>query len=245
MISLVNTAKTLTTERDQYKGQYEELTGYIAATGATPEQYDQALNYLKLVNSPNIADRKACLAFMQQEIKALAISLGEAVPGVDLLADYPDLQQQVADGGISQQHAEELAAARSRSAHVQTVTERTQQQQVAYQRAVQAGAKELNDLEAELRAADPQFEARRAQVVAKLKPEMGRIPPAKWASTFQREYIKLATAQAAAPVAAPAAKPAIPARQPLRGSNPAGGAAPKAGSLAEAINLGIEQATRR
>jgi hypothetical protein len=213
--SLVTTAKALTTERDQYKGQFEELNGYIAQTGASPEQYATALDYLRMVNSPNIADREQCLAFMQQEIKALAVSLGKPVPGVDLLSDHADLQQQVADGGISQQHAEEIAAARAQRGQAQQFGQRQQAQQqqtAAQQQAVQAGTQQLNALGAELQAADPAgFAAKKAILVEALKPVFAQIPPSAWASTFRAAYTKLALPAAPRPVP----KPAVPAAQPV------------------------------
>jgi hypothetical protein len=233
--SLVTTAKALTTERDQYKGQFEELNGYIAQTGASPEQYATALDYLRMVNSPNIADREQCLAFMQQEIKALAVSLGKPVPGVDLLSDHADLQQQVAGGGISQQHAEEIAAARAQRGQAQQFGQRQQAQQqqtAAQQQAVQAGTQQLNALGAELQAADPAgFAAKKAILVEALKPVFAQIPPSAWASTFRAAYTKLALPAAPRPVP----KPAVPAAQPLRASNPAGGTAAKPTSMHEAL----------
>lgn len=230
-------AKTLTAERDEARGQFQEIITAIQDTRASPEQYAQALDYLRMVNSPNVADREACLAFMQQEMRALAVSLGKPVPGVDLLSEHADLQQRVQNGEISQQDAEELAAARSQRVGMQragAAASAEQQAAQARQQAVQQGAQALNALEAQLSAADPTgYAAKKAILAPALKKALRGIDPSMWAETFKAAYDGLQLPAAPAPVAAPRA--AAPAQQPLRAGNPAGGAKPAPSNMYEAL----------
>lgn len=245
MVSLIDTAKKLTAERDQVRGQYEEIMGYIQESRATPEQYGQALEYLSWVNSGDPAKLDKCIQFMQTELIALCKIAGKPVPGVDLLSEHPDLAQEVADGAISRQRAEEIAAARGNQ-QVRTNHARYTSEQDAQQQLIAHGRSELNKLEAELQANDPHYAYKKGILVESLKGVFAQVDPRKWRSTFKAAYDRL-------PNPAPAAKPTPrtvastpgskqPANQPLRARNPAGGqqAAPK--SLFDAVSQGIANA---
>jgi hypothetical protein len=251
MVALVNTAKALTAERDQYKTAYQEHIQYIQESGATPEQYSQAIDYLRMVNSGDPAQIEKCIAFMQTELAALSKLLGKPVAGVDLLADHPDLRQEVADGAISRQRAEEIAAARNNQAMRADHARYMQEQNTAAQRAEQERRQymaELNDLEKELMASDPQYAAKRPGIIAALRaknPATGKsliesTPPAKWQALFLRHY-----ALAKVPAPAPAPRQGVsnvPRNQPLRARQPAGGQAAAPKSMLDALNQGMAEA---
>lgn len=245
MVSLIDTAKKLTTERDQYKGQYEEIMGYISESRATPEQYGQALEYLSWVNSGDPTKIQKCIQFMQTELAALSKIAGVPVNGVDLLAEHADLKQEVADGAISRQRAEEIAAARNhqamRAGHARVTSEQDAQNQL-----IAHGRSELNKLEAELSANDPHYAYKKGILVESLKGVFAQVDPRKWRSTFKAAYDRL-------PNPAPAAKPAArtvpgatgakpPVNNPLRARNPAGGQSPAPKSLFDAVSQGIANA---
>lgn len=250
--TLIGMVKENTTKLEAVQRDRDDILNAIVETKATPGQYGQALEYLKMVNSPNRADREQALDFMQREIAALARMLGKPVPGVNMLEGHQDLIDEVSTGRLSPERAQEIAGARN--AHqFQTLEARANQDHERHTRAQaearNAGVKALNDLGAQLKAADPvAYEAKRAVLVSSLKPVFAKIPPNEWAATFKRAYDAL-PAPAVPRVVPPtpiAKSPGTPAggggNTPLRASNPAGAAAPAPKSLAEAIDIGIAQA---
>ena len=249
--TLVNMVK----ERDQafqrVESEHREIMGAILETKANPAQYGQALEYLRMVNSPNRADQEQALAFMQQELAVMARRLGKPVPGVNMLEGHDDLIGEVSTGRLSPERAQEIAAARAAAQEAQRMGQRNQQNADATRRnleAVNAGKADLSALGKQLQAADPiSYEAKRKILVNTLKPVFATIPPNQWAATFKRAYDALpAPARPVPPpppVITPGAKPPSGGgNTPLRASNPAGAAAPAPKSLAEAIEFGIAQA---
>jgi hypothetical protein len=238
------TLQTVTRDRD-------ELVGMITETRATPEQYGQALGYLKLVNSPNRADREQALGIMQQEVAALARMLGKAVPGVNMLEGHQDLIDEVATGRISPERAQEIAAARARAQfEVRTGEALTQSQQQNEQSAkiTAQGVQALNSLEAQLKSTEPAvYAAKRKVLIESLRPVFKQIHPSQWAATFKRAYDALPAP--ARPVPPPPPPPVTGAKPqsgggntPLRAGNPAGGALPAPASALDALNQGLAEA---
>lgn len=229
----------------------DDLLTAITDTRATPAQYGQALDYLRMVNSPDRADREQALDFMVREVAALARMLGKPIPGVNMLEGHDDLINEVSTGRLSPDRAQEIAAARNAQQYQlregQAIRQHNEQHQQREQ-ARAAGVKALNELGVQLRSANPAAYAAKSKVlIESLRPVFAKIHPSEWAATFKRAYDAL-PAPAAPPVTPP---PAIPNRgapaggggnTPLRAGNPAGAAAPAPKSLAEAIDFGISQA---
>jgi hypothetical protein len=225
-----------TVQRDR-----DEILGMITETGSSPEQYGQMLGYLKLVNSPNRADREQALAVMQNEVATLARMLGKPVPGVNMLEGHNDLIEEVSIGRLSQERAQEIAAARARDRYevqASQVSREQQNQQTAQQRALAEGRQQLNALEASLKT-DPHYVAKKAALVKTLKPVFAQIDPRQWAPTFKRAYEALPTPAAPPP---PPPPPPVPQNTPLRAANPAGAARPMPSSPLEALNQGLTEA---
>lgn len=241
MTSLVTAAKNLTKERDAAQGSYKELMGYIEETGATPQQYGDALNYLKLVNSGDPARMQQALTLMQGEVSALARMLGVAVPGVDMLSGHKDLQEAVEAGTLSAQHAEELAAARERTKVVQGQSQQRQQVQQRgqqYEEARTAGRAALNQLGEQLKAVDPvAFAAKHAILRETLQTAMAVADPSQWAAIYKDAFNKLRLPTAGAPAARQRTQ--VPANQPLRAKARAGGAAKAPDSMLGALNMAL------
>ena len=240
METLVSRVKETTQELEKVRANHDEFMGMITATQASPEQFGTVLDYLGAVNSGDPEQRRGAMKILQDEIAALSQMLGEPVAGVDLLKDHQDLKDAVEIGDISQEHANELAAARNARATAQRrqqETQQTQQQASEQQRAFAQGKADLNAVEAELSAKDPHYAAKRAVLIETLKPVMARLHPKDWAETFRQAY-------AAVQVPATPAAPARTTQQPLRARQGAGGQEKAPGSLEEAISMGIERAGR-
>lgn len=253
IVTLANMVKEKDQELQRVSAEHSELMGAILETKANPAQYGQALEYLRMVNSPNRADQEQALAFMQQELAVMARRLGKPVPGVNMLEGHNDLIEHVSTGRLSPEHAQEIAAARAAAQEAQRIGQRQQQnEQITRQNleAVNKGKADLTSLGKQLLAADPTgYEAKRKILVNTLKPVFATIPPNQWAATFKRAYDALPAP--ARPVPPPPPIPTQGAKPqggggntPLRASNPAGSAAPAPKSAAEALEMGLAAAGR-
>lgn len=238
MTSLIGLVREKETAVKEAIASRDELLGMITETKSTPEQYGQALTYLTLVNSGDPVKMDQALTFMQQEVAALAKMLGKPVAGVDMLESFPDLKQQVADNLMLQEHAEEIAAARTSR---QIATNQSQQRTVATQteaaqtKAIADGKAALNAIGLQQSKTDKDFGRKREILVSVLKPTFDRLHPSQWASAWEQAYKKLVLP------AAPATGKVV-AVQPLRGKNPSGGATPAPKSLLDAVSAGIADA---
>lgn len=229
---------TVTRERDDYKAQAEQWVNTVQSTGASPEQFGSALQYLQAVNSGTPEGLQAAYDIMSKELEALGKMLGREVPGVhDPLADHPDLQQRVEDRLIDRSDALEIAQARqSVKLREQTAAQRTQADTL--DRAAQDGLRAVQALGAELRAADPAgFEARTAALKPTIDRVIAKLPPDEWESAIRDLYATVP----AAPKPAPAPAPAPAVTTTLRPTSaPAGGGLSKTpGSAFEAMEAAL------
>jgi hypothetical protein len=195
-----------------------DLIDMVRTTGATPDQYGQALDYLRDVNAAAKGDRQAAeraYERMTGEMAALAKMLGKPVPGVhDPLSDHPDLQEAVAAGGeITAKRAEEMAALRA-ATRLQDHARQQQDQQSQQQAALQAADASIAQLDAHWKSTDPDYAAKRPHLNVMVAEYKRTLPPSQWAEATQRAYATLAGIKAPPP---PAQKPPVGA-VPIRGN---------------------------
>jgi hypothetical protein len=188
----------------------EEMAETIQKTGASAEQYGQALDYLEVVNhavkSADPAAAKRALDILRPELEILAKLSGEEIPGfADPLEGHDDLRAEVEAGDMSRKLALELAAARARD-QLTGQRRQAQQQQTEQQAASQQGVEALNGFEAQMTASDPLYAAKRPQLVQMVGWIKANLPPSNWLAATQQAYASI-PAPAAAP--APAAKPPV------------------------------------
>lgn len=101
-------------ELKQKTERMNEMIEVVTRTGATGEQFDAMLQYLGARNSGNLQLLEQAYAIAKAEFEDISKQLGKPIPGVlDPLEAYPDLKAEVDSGEISQQRAQELAAART------------------------------------------------------------------------------------------------------------------------------------
>lgn len=241
MTSLIATVKDVTAKSEKVTKDLSFVMAKIEESTATPEQYMEVLGVVKLLNSGDVADKRKALEYLQNSAAALATQLGVVLPGVDVLSKHADLKKKVELGHISRADAEELAAARNRQAHIDAQAQRgtdAERETAGRKAAVDAGREELNALETELRAADPQYDKKRGPLIAQLQVALNSMHPSKWKAAFKAAYEKLP----AATVARPTPKPNS-GNQPLRANKtPAGGQARPAASMLEAVSAAVAQA---
>lgn len=217
----------------------DQLEGAIQQTGATPEQYGQAIQYLALVNSGDPEALSKAYEIMQQELATLAKALGKEVPGVhDPLAEHPDLKQEVEEGDITRKRALEIAAQRAAMAQSQAVRQ-AQSAQQHRQREFEEAVQELNMLGAQLKQADPLYPAKVQALLPTIELIRENFPPTEWAARVKQAYAKV---QVAAP--APAQQP-LPPPGPVRSVAPAGvSVAPTPKNELDALEIGLQMASQ-
>jgi hypothetical protein len=230
--TLISTTKEITAERDTIKRDFEYLVQGVQATGASPQQYGETLSWLALFNSNDPAQQEKALELVESVADRLSTLLGKERSVGNPLANHPDLMAAVQQGQVAPKYAAEIARTRNAQGfrsqlQGQVRQEQTQQQQAAQELA--ASREALNQLEAQLKATDPQYDAKRAALVPILKPLMANLPPAQRAAAFQQAYQNYQLPATA--------KPRVPANQPMRaGKTPAGGGTRQAGSMLDAVN---------
>jgi len=237
MRSLISTTKEVTAQRDAVAKDFDYMIEGIKATGTTPEQYGELLSFMALFNSNDPASQTKALELVESVADRLAMLLGKERTVSDPMREHEDLRAAVQAGKITPQYAQEIARTRNQLKFTGELTEadraRTTQEQAAKQEK-ETARNDLNALEAELSKNDPQYAAKKAQLVPILKPIFANIPPSQWKARFAEAYANVQIAR----------RSTVPARQPMRGggsSGPAGGKGGSgmtsgAGSMLDAVN---------
>lgn len=235
---LAEAVKTKDTEIAAARGDLELVMGPINEAGATPEQFRESMNLLKMINSPMLHEQQQALQYLQGAAAQLAERLGQVPAGTDPLTGMDDLIQRVNAKTLSRQDAEEIAASRRAAAATQQFQREQQQRSVqtqAQQQQIQAGQAAVRSVEETLQATDPQYAAKIAilRADAAFVQQLRTLAPTQWAAAFAEKYRSVKVAPAA-PAPAPAA-PAARTPAPLRAKNPAGNAAKAPTTQLEAV----------
>lgn len=189
----------------------------ITSTGATPEQFGGAMNYLTLLNSGKPENLEIAFEQIEGEYLALAKSLGRPTSaGYDPLQDHPDLMKAVnEDFTLERQHALELAAGRNRT-KIEQASNQNRQQQDSQQDGIAQGRNALTALETELRVTDPAYAEKLKVLAPALQAMTQTSAPDQWATAARRMFATLN-------IPAPAAPPAkLPGATPMRPTVPGG-----------------------
>lgn len=234
--TLIDTAKTVTADRDEIKQNFDFMINGIQATGATPQQYGETLSWLSLFNSNDPAQQVKALELVESVAERLSMLLGKERTVGDPLAAHGDLKEAVAKGQLTAQFAKEIARTRNgQQFRTELTTNASQEQQRQHTAAQeeQQGRAALTELEQTLRASDPDYDAKKALLVPALKPVMAGVPWSQKKDKFLAAYKNI---QLPKGMQAPKTKGA-PTNQPLRaGKQPAGGQTKAPSSMLEAIS---------
>ena len=134
----------------RYKDIEEQVTSLqrsISDAGMDANQFAQTIQFAQLSNSQNPADLRVARDMLQQQMQAISLRLGEEIPAVDPLAQFPDLKQAVDSFELSKEKAHELARLRHQQAQQQAAMQAQQQssqQQAMYQQTVQQASKSMD-----------------------------------------------------------------------------------------------------
>lgn len=201
----------------RYKDIEEQVTSLqrsISDAGMDAGQFAQTIQFAKLSNSQNPADLRVARDMLQQQMQAISLRLGEEIPAVDPLAQFPDLKQAVDSFELSKDKAHELARLRHQQAQQQAAMQAQQQssqQQAMYQQTVQQASKSM-DAYLQSRANEIDHKAKMEALhkhfadPAKMQDFVASFQPQQWEQALRLMYDSIAVA------------PQPPARtqQPLR-----------------------------
>lgn len=188
----------------------DEWEQTITSTGASPQQFGNALNYLAAINSKDPDAMAQAYDAMSKELQWLGQRIGREAPGFDPISAHPDLAEKVASGDLTREVAAEMAQHRQRGV-LQQEQRTTQQQTVQAQQAQEQGLAQVQALGSQLKAADPAFAQKLQFLMPAVELIQSTMPPDQWAAAFHNAYLRLPA------VAAPA--PAAPAT-PRQANNP-------------------------
>lgn len=245
MTSLISTVKT----QGEMIATQNQLFDSIQSTGASPEEFGAMLGYMRWVHSDKPEDLKQAQALLQSELEGISLKLGQAAPGVDFLAKFPDLQAKVDNGQITTEDAQEIALHRQRTNVSTARTTQQQTQEATAQAATQArnaGIAELNTLGTTLNSTDPEYVTKH-EILSPILASLGQLPPASWKNAFMQAYKAITPAQVARFKATGEAAPVVQKKpagnQPLRANkSPSGGQQRGPTSLLDAISSAVDEA---
>lgn len=160
-----------------------EFREMVTSTGMAPQEFAQMLEVGKLIKSNEPAQLKVALQMIDQQRAAIAMQLGEALPGVDLLADFPDLKQKVENMELTPEAAAELAKYKR--------NERQQQQARQVQQAQQQDMQQFQQtIQQVATTAEAYFDTRKAEAdyPAKMKAIHAKFREPGYVDEFVRTY---------------------------------------------------------
>lgn len=226
----------------------EDMVQMVVETGASPEQYGMALDYLGLIGKAQQGDLVAAekaYEVMGKEYAALAKMLGKEAPGIhDPLANHQDLRAEVEAGDLPRARAVEIAGQRDRAAYTGNVERQRTESQQAAEQAEQRGIEWLKRFDAEMAQEDPSYAAKRPQLNDAVRQIREQYHPSEWAQRTALAYARIQAPAAAAPAVAAPAAPVQPRPGPVRPSGPRPAMDPTTfASPMDALEYGIQQAT--
>ncbi|MDE2097467.1 MAG: hypothetical protein KGL39_09500 [Patescibacteria group bacterium] len=238
---LIKTAKEAGAAAERVQGEFKTVIDAIQQTGTNPDQYRETLSWLALFNSGDPRQQMQALDLVESVAERLATLLGVERRSNDPLAGHADLQQSVQKGEITPAYAKQIAISRNSGklrTELQGAAQQDFRQHQTQQQTLDQARAGLNQLEAQLRASDPNFAAKRAIVVEALKPAFKHISPDKWVQAFSDAYARVRLPTAAAGGAGSRGN-GVPKNQPLRAGSPAGGQAKPPASGLDALESAL------
>lgn len=201
---MAGTIKTQAQELEPLRAEAaraREWEDVVMSSTATPQQFSEAMNAIRALNSGDPQAMSAAFDSMLGAVQALGQKLGREVPGlVDPLAGHADLQRAVGEGDIDRRYALELAQQRAQMASLQEHGQRINQQQ-GEQQAVAQAMQSIGALSGRLKAEDPDFARKLPYLQPALDAIKAGVPPQHWPQAVEQAYRRLPALPPMAPVA--------------------------------------------
>ena len=179
-------------ERDEQLEQARSQLTYVQQTfqqnGVRQEQFEQAVSVIGMLNK---GDYRSALQVLDEQRRQIALALGEPLPGVDVLADYPDLREKVAGLQMSEADAAHVASLRRQQQQAQQQRQQMQaqsQQAQAEQHAIAQGTAAVDAWAKRTAATDLDYPAIEKLLLPRMQSMLEGVPPAQWARIVQAQY---------------------------------------------------------
>ena len=186
--------KELVAERNALKddaGQYRIITDFMQSNGLNADEVAEGFSVMALLKSGAPDSLTKAREWFAERLQFLDTTLGHSLP--------EDLRLKVEDGLLDEATAKEVAQTRAKAALYETqTTEQRRAQEQRTQREAQAGAQRemasaVSSWEADIKAKDPDYAAKKAKLVETqvraLIQERGKAPQTKEEAL---EYVKTA-----------------------------------------------------
>ena len=243
--ALIKTAKEADAKVAEATQNLDYIVKGVQATGTTPQQYGEVLSWMQLFNSGDAIQQAKALELAEIVCDKLAGLLGKERAPTDALSGFDDLKTAVQQGQITRQWATQLALQRRQQktrGDIETSARTQQETQTAASTELETARVDLNALEQQLAATDKDFAAKKRLLIPVLQPLFKTIPPSQWKEKFMLAYKNAKVATAGSALAATRrGSGQMPANQPQRAKQSAGGGVKQPASMGDAINAALAQ----
>ena len=237
--SLVEDNKTKTERLDQAEFALKEIHKTVSESHMTPEEFGYLIDYGRMAVSKKPEELEYALQTAQNEIIRISQLLGKEVPGVDLLADQPELQKRVDDYELSRDDALRIAKSeRELAGYKQVQNQQRDQQQVAtkQQDVQQQSLDQVRAYMSKMKSTDINFSAKEARLVDQAAKVRQNYPPEQWPTVIQDLYETMSVDSSAQKQNLKTSAPT-----PMQSTtSTVGSTVPK--TMQEAVMLGLENA---
>lgn len=188
----------------QHEADIKEFREMVVSTGMAPEEFAQTLEFGRLAKSSNEADKRLALQMVEQQREQLCKELGIEAPGVDVLADFPELKKAVDNMEVTPAYALQLAKverAKRQEQATQQAQQARQQDMTAYQNQITEVAKVADSYFA-TKTHEADYPAKMGQLSAKFKDPafmqefVATYEPKQWFSVLKMMYDSISVPQA-------------------------------------------------
>lgn len=185
---LAGTVKELTARTEALDQQVSYVRETFQAHGITQPQFEQAAAVIGMLNK---GDYRGALHVLDQQRQQIALQLGEPLPGVDALANFPELRQKV--DGLMMTEADALQMAKmiqtqGYQTQLRQQWEQSQHQQQAQQQAVQSAQQAVDQWWKQTAATDIDAPAIEAKLLPHIPALLQGVPPSAWPNVVQQQY---------------------------------------------------------
>lgn len=185
---LAGTVKELTAKTESLDQQVSYVRDTFQQHGISQQQFEQAAGVIGMLNK---GDYRGALQVLDQQRQQIALQLGEPLPGVDALADFPDLRQKV--DGLLMTEADAL-----RMAHLQQMqgvqqqqrqqAESQQREQDTQRQAFESAQQAVDTWWKQTAASDIDAPAIEAKLLPHLPALLKGVPTTAWVGVIQTQY---------------------------------------------------------
>lgn len=196
---------TLTEQMKPLAEARDTMIGILEETKTSSDQLSAYLEFNRMLQSTDPKELESALGMIEAQRTALYKVLGREPEGggVDLLADFPDLKEKVAEAHMTREAALEVAAARRQRAAAEQQGQQQRTQQQSQQQVAQArenAVKEITTWCGGLATKDIDYKAKEEKLLEQVDEVIKTYPPNQWLATLKLLYTGIVIQkQAAAP----------------------------------------------